>query len=71
MEAKSATYEPSSRIEKLRERALAQPDAMFLPMHRPYFYVEGWMDAKGESPADSKCQSARKRHPQDAGFNLG
>ena len=49
METKSATYEPTSRIETLRERALAQPDAMFLPMHRPYFYVEGWMDAKGES----------------------
>lgn len=36
-------YEPSKRIEILRERALAQPDDMFLPVFRPYYYLEGWM----------------------------
>lgn len=36
-------YRPSERILKLRERALAQPDELFLPVFRPYFYLEGWM----------------------------
>ena len=36
-------YKPSERILKLRERALAQPDDMFLPVFRPYYYLEGWM----------------------------
>lgn len=36
-------YEPSNRIMKLRERALEQPDDIFLPVFRPYYYLEGWM----------------------------
>lgn len=36
-------YAPSERILKLRERALEQPDEMFLPVFRPYYYLEGWM----------------------------
>lgn len=36
-------YRPSDRIGKLRERGLAQPDEMFLPVYRPYYYLEGWM----------------------------
>jgi len=36
-------YQPSERISKLRERALSQPDDIFLPVFRPYYYLEGWM----------------------------
>ena len=45
----SARYQPSERMQKLWDRARVQPDAMFLPMHRPYLYLEGWMAAKDES----------------------
>ena len=41
----SARYQPSERIEKLWERAQGQPDEMFLPVFRPYYYLEGWMAA--------------------------
>ena len=41
-------YQPSERIEKLWERAQGQRDEMFLPMCRPYYYLEGWMAAQHE-----------------------
>lgn len=46
MNGTTARYQPSERIEKLWARAQCQPDDMFLPMHRPYYYLEGWMQAK-------------------------
>ncbi len=43
-------YQPSPRIEALRERVLAQPPDLFqdAPL-RAYFYMEGWMSAEGQS----------------------
>jgi len=41
-------YTPPERLGRLRERALAQPDDMFLPALRPYYYLEGWMAAEGD-----------------------
>lgn len=45
----SVGYKPSVRIERLRERALSQPEEMFLPVLRPYYYLEGWMSEPHES----------------------
>lgn len=42
-------YEPSAIVEQLKERALSQPDDMFLPWFRNYYYLEGWMKARHES----------------------
>jgi pyruvate formate-lyase/glycerol dehydratase family glycyl radical enzyme len=39
----STGYQPSTRIQSLRERALSQPEELFLPVFRPYYYLEGWM----------------------------
>ena len=43
-----AAYRPSDRIRALRERALSQPEDMFLPVFRPYYYLEGWMSEPNE-----------------------
>lgn len=45
----SKSYQPSIRIQKLRERGLKQPDELFLPMFRNYYYLEGWMSQQCES----------------------
>lgn len=41
-------YQPSNRIQRLKQRAMAQPEDMFLPALRPYYYLEGWMAAGGD-----------------------
>ncbi|HET6455979.1 MAG TPA: pyruvate formate lyase family protein [Armatimonadota bacterium] len=41
-------YQPSERIKELWDRAQRQPDEMFLPMFRDYYYLEGWMAARNE-----------------------
>lgn len=43
----TAAYQPSDRIRRLWRRAQAQPDEMFLPGHRAYCYLEGWVAADG------------------------
>lgn len=49
MTESEAGYRPSDRVEKLWQRTQTQPDEMFLHGFRPYYYLEGWMRAKGES----------------------
>jgi len=44
----TATYRPSSRITRLRERALAQDSALFFGGRRFYYYLQGWMTAEGQ-----------------------
>ena len=49
VEAASTTYQPSSRIERLRERALAEgPETFWGRWYRAYYYLEGWMAATGK-----------------------
>ncbi len=44
------TYQPSERIERLRERMLAQPEELFHGRwYCPYYYLEGWLAAEGQS----------------------
>jgi len=44
------TYQPSTRIERLRERMLAQPEELFHGRwYCPYYYLEGWSAAEGQS----------------------
>jgi formate C-acetyltransferase len=42
-------YRPSDRIARIWARTRPQPDEMFLPVLRPYLYLEGWTDAEGSS----------------------
>jgi len=49
MKAAAAHYQPSERIRRLWNRAQGQPDEMFLPMFRAFYYLEGWMAAGHES----------------------
>ena len=51
MTESNAGYQPSVRIERLWQRAQGQPEEMFLHGLRAYYYLEGWMGAKGESLA--------------------
>lgn len=48
MAENTPSYEPSERIRMLWQRAEPQPEEMFLPGFRPYYYLEGWMAAKGD-----------------------
>lgn len=45
----SSGYQPSARIQALRERAISQPEEMFLPGFRPYYFLEGWMSEPNAS----------------------
>ncbi len=43
------TYQPSARIERLRERMLAQPEDLFHGRwYCPYYYLEGWAASDGQ-----------------------
>jgi len=44
----AAEYSPSPRIARLRERALAQPPALFFGGRRFYYYLQGWTAAEGQ-----------------------
>ena len=46
----TSTYQPSTRISKLRERVLSEPPALSeRAIYRHYYYLEGWMAAAGAS----------------------
>ena len=42
-------YRPSERIARIWARTQPQPDEMFLPVYRPYLFLEGWTEAEGSS----------------------
>jgi len=48
LDYQSATYVPSARITRLRERALAQDSVLFFGGRRFYHYLRGWMAAEGQ-----------------------
>lgn len=47
MYKKGLPYSSSSRIAKLRERALRQDPEIFIKGLRGYYFMEGWMQSKG------------------------
>ncbi len=49
MKNTAVRYQPSERIQKLWEHARTQPDEMFLPIFRDYYYLEGWMSARNDA----------------------
>ncbi len=48
MTSTAGRYLPSDRVKRIWHRVKAQPDEMFLPVFRSYYYLEGWMENKDQ-----------------------